>query len=224
MNEQEPILSIETSGTECGTCIYFSDDKFFTSRVKLKNAHSEKIFQAVDYLFKASGINPSELFAIAVSEGPGSFTGLRIGMAAAKGIAHGACLPIIPVPTFDAFAYQLSFFLNNDDKFIIANKVNRQEVYFAKFQIKGNKFIFADKLKILKNEEFIRKAESIRVFGNAAQILNSSINNYSLTDAPSPVFIARWAKEYGTNKKTFNYDFIEPNYLKSFFVKEKKND
>ena len=131
MTELRPILAIETSGSVCGTSIYFSDDKFFNSIIKLKNAHSEKIFEAIQYLFNSSGVNPEELEAIAVSEGPGSFTGLRIGFSTAKGIAHGASLPIVSVPTFEALAYQLSYILEVGTEFIIANKVNNNEVYFC---------------------------------------------------------------------------------------------
>src|SRR3989304_4114408 len=76
----------------------------------------KKIFQLSELLFKAAKTNPSELDSIAVSEGPGSFTGLRIGFSAAKGIAYGANLPILPVPTYEAFALQLSFVLKENDE------------------------------------------------------------------------------------------------------------
>ena len=216
--EQKPILAFETSESVCGVCIYFSDEKYFSSITNLKHSHSEKIFKAAEWLFQISEIQPSDLDSVAVSEGPGSFTGLRIGFSAAKGIAFGANIPIVPVPTYEAFAYQLSKIKNEGDEFIISNKVNKEEVYFAKFQIRGNSYIFVEDLTILRKDLFVKRAEDLKVFGNAAVLLGKPIEYPS---APDPLFVAKWALEFGANKKTFKYDFMEPNYLKDFIVKEK---
>ncbi|MBT8392102.1 MAG: hypothetical protein KJO48_10085, partial [Ignavibacteria bacterium] len=142
---------------------------------------------------------------------------LRIGFSAAKGIAYGAKLPIISVPTYEALAHQLSKILKEGEKFIICNKVNKDEVYFAKFQIKGNSYIFVDDLAVRKNESFIDVVGRLPVFGNAAVLLSE---NLKFPVSPDPRFIAKWAIEYGENSKTFDYDFLEPNYLKNFLIKE----
>ena len=94
-----PILSIETSQNCCGACVYFNENKFFEMSVNSKFSHAEKIFEIIDTVIKSSGVALHDLGAIAVSSGPGSFTGLRIGMSAAKGVGFGASLPIIAVPT-----------------------------------------------------------------------------------------------------------------------------
>lgn len=219
LTEQKPILAFETSENICGVCIYFSDEKYFSSAVNLKHSHSEMIFEITDSLFKLAGIKPPDLDSIAVSEGPGSFTGLRIGLSAAKGMAYGAKLSIIPVPTYEALAYQLSSELKENDEFIISNKVNKDEVFFSKFQIKGNNYIFVEDLTILTKELFIQKSKGFKVFGNSAT-LNEKQVAYPMV--PDPLFVAKWAIEFGMAKKTFNYDFLEPNYLKDFIVKEKK--
>ena len=142
MLDNLPILSIETSQSCCGACVYFDENKFFEMSVNHKNVHAEKIFEIIDSVIKSSGITLKDLGAIAVSSGPGSFTGLRIGMSAAKGIGFGASLPIIAVPTFEALAYQLSNTLKDGTEFVIANNVNSEEIYFAKFQVKSNNYIF----------------------------------------------------------------------------------
>jgi len=216
--EQKPILAIETSEVTCGICIYFSDDKFFSSSMNLKHSHAENIFEIIDWLFKISKIRPEDLDNIAISSGPGSFTGLRIGMSAAKGIAYGSGLPVIAVPTYDAFAIQISQLLPNESQFIIANKVNKDEVYFAKFQIRANSYIFVDDLMVLKNNLFKIKVNDVPVFGNAALLLNE---NVKFPFSPDPKFVAKWAVEFGEKNKTFEYDFLEPNYLKNFIIKEK---
>jgi len=216
--DNKPILALETSENICGVCIYFSDEKYFSSAINLKHSHSEMIFEITESLFKIAEIRPPDLDSIAVSEGPGSFTGLRIGFSAAKGIAYGAKLPIIPVPTYEALAYQLSSILKEDYEFIISNKVNKDEVFFSKFQIKGNNYIFVEDLTILTKELFIQKSEAFKVFGNAS-ILNGKQVEYPYV--PDPLFVAKWAVEFGMSRKTFNYDFLEPNYLKDFIIKEK---
>jgi len=219
--DNKPILAFETSENICGVCIYFSDEKYFSSQINLKHSHSEMIFEISESLFKLADIQPNDLDSIAISEGPGSFTGLRIGFSAAKGIAYGANLPIIKVPTYEALAFQLLSIMNENDEFIISNKVNKDEVYFCKFQIRGNNYIFVEDLTILHNELFLQKSKDLKVFGNSVTLKKENLLSPIV---PDPLFIAKWAYEFGMVKKIFNYDFLEPNYLKDFIVKEKKND
>jgi len=216
--DQKPVLAFETSENLCGVCIYFSNEKYFSASINLKHSHSEKIFEATELLLKISGIEPIDLDSIAVSEGPGSFTGLRIGYSAAKGIAYGAEIPIIPVPTYEALAFQLATIKNDGEEFIISNKVSREEVYFAKFKIRGNSYIFVEDLTILTNDLFRSKADGYQVFGNSVSLIGK---NTEFPFVPDPLFIAKWAVKFGVEKKTFKYDFLEPNYLKEFIVKEK---
>jgi tRNA threonylcarbamoyladenosine biosynthesis protein TsaB len=219
----KPILAIETSETQCGVAIYFSDEKYFSSAIYLKRSHSEKLFESLEYLFNTSKIEATDLDSIAISEGPGSFTGLRIGMAAAKGIAYGAAIPIIPVPTFEALAYQLSQILPKGAQFAIANKVNKDEVYFAKFTITADSYIFADKLNILKLVDLKKSIKGIKVFGNALKMVNpeTETGNHS-PFSPDPLYIAKWAEKFGQERKSSVYDYLEPNYLKNFIVKKRK--
>ena len=105
MNDLIPILAIETSDNICGVCVYFDEAKYFTSKILLKHSHSEKLFEVISSVVQQAEIEFDEIKSLAVSSGPGSFTGLRIGMAAAKGIAQVLSIPIIPVPTFETMDY-----------------------------------------------------------------------------------------------------------------------
>ncbi len=218
MNKIKPILAIETSQAICGAALYYSTEKYFASTIKLEHSHSEKLFAIIGFLFKQAEINRNEISSVAVSGGPGSFTGLRIGMAAAKGIASGTGVPLIVVPTFEAMAYQLSSRICYSTEFIIANKVNKDEVYYSKFKIKSNSYIFADELTILTNEEFVDKATGIKVFGSASYLVEEDKNSI-ITSAPSAEYVAEWAFKFGEKKSTFDYDNTEPSYLKDFIVK-----
>ena len=215
MENEKAILSIDTSDEVCGACIFFSKEKYFSTSIRLKYSHSEKLLPIIDNLISSAELKPQQIESIAISEGPGSFTGLRIGMAAAKGLAYGWKIPLIPVPTFEAIALEISNFYHEGNEFVIANKVNKDEVYLAKFQIKANSYIFVDELKILDKNHIPRRTKNRKLFGNA--ISDRSVRFSS----PSPEFVAMWAKQFGEKKKIINFDYLEPNYLKSFIIKEK---
>ena len=167
MNELIPLLAIETSDNICGACIYFDDAKYFSSKIILQHAHSEKLFEAIESVLLQSNISKTELKLIAISSGPGSFTGLRIGMSAAKGLAQSLSIPLVQVPTFEALSLEISEFLPEKTLFSIANKVGRDEMYFAKFQIMGNNYIFKQELKIVPTNSVDLFWERELVFGNA---------------------------------------------------------
>lgn len=102
------ILSIETA-TGCGS-VSLTRGSVVNGRLlaeaiaQPEKTHSRQLLGSVDWVMKAAGLNWTDVDGVAVSLGPGSFTGLRIGMAAAKGIALAADLPLIGVPTLDGLA------------------------------------------------------------------------------------------------------------------------
>jgi tRNA threonylcarbamoyladenosine biosynthesis protein TsaB len=210
----KPVLAIETSNILCGACVYFNEEKLYTSKIVAKHSHSEMLFKVIDDVIKNSGIRRENLASIAVSAGPGSFTGLRIGMSAAKGISFGLSAPIIPVPTFEALALQLASFYE-DEEIVIANKINTEEVYFARFHVKSNNYIFTEELKILRYSELKSIESNVKKFGNM-------FKSFSIS-SPEPEFIARWAINFGEKVKTEKIDDLEPYYLKNFIVKERQN-
>ncbi len=224
MNNIYPLLAIETSDSICGACVYFSEEKYFSSKLVLKHSHAEKLFEVINSVLAMAAITQNELKAIAVSNGPGSFTGLRIGISAAKGIAQALSIPIIPVPTFEALALQISSMLSEGSTFIISNKVGRDELYFAKFQIMGNNYIFREELKIVPIFEPGSIPKEILIYGNAFNSGAETKNNFRSISAPDPEFIAKWAVTFGIDEMVTDIDFLEPNYLKDFIVKEKKYD
>jgi tRNA threonylcarbamoyladenosine biosynthesis protein TsaB len=211
----KPILAIETSQNLCGAAVVFNRSKYFETVINLKNSHSEKIFDIIDKTLALAEIELKDLDCIAVSAGPGSFTGLRIGLSAAKGLAMGAVIPICLVPTFEAIAIQLSEILPDETDFVIANKVNVEEVYYSRFHIKSNNYIFAENLKIINVSELTEKSEGYSVFGNV-------VNKDDLFSTPRPLFVAEWCRLKGTQLKTNEYDFLEPNYFKNSIAKESK--
>lgn len=214
MNDKKPILAIETSAVLCGASLYFSDNEYYESIVNLKNSHSEKIFQVIENVMSNAKINFNNLFAVAVSIGPGSFTGLRIGLSAAKGIAFGASIPIIAVPTFEALALQIKDFYipsNENEDFVICMKVNSEEVYVSKYNF-NNKL--ENNIEIINKKQLKEFCGNSRVFG---KFENTDVIHNEIT-SPSPKYIALWGKLFGKDSLFLDYDYLEPNYIKDFII------
>ena len=102
------ILAIEASGKVASAAIY--DDGNILAEFTLNNEmnHSVTLMPMIEYMVKITGFDIKTLDYIACSSGPGSFTGLRIGAATAKGLAHGLNIDIVPVSSLDAMAYNVS--------------------------------------------------------------------------------------------------------------------
>jgi tRNA threonylcarbamoyladenosine biosynthesis protein TsaB len=214
MNKITPVLALETSDKICSVCLLMDNNEFFSVETNQLHSHSEKLFEQIEIIQQHSGTNLSQIKSIAVSIGPGSFTGLRIGLSAAKGLIEGLKIPLIPVPTFEALAYQISSFLPDGTNFCIANRANKDECYFAKFFVKGNSYIFDEELKLISQSELDGFKDSL-IFGNLS-------NNTFRIASPSAEFVAKWANNFGIEKLVADLDFIEPNYIKDFIVKEAK--
>lgn len=220
MSDHIPILAIETSGSQCSASLYFSDDKYFSSSFNLKHSHSERLFGILEFLFDQAEIEKNKIGTVAISIGPGSFTGLRIGLAAAKGIASGTGIPIIAVPTFEALAYELSFYEKNESEIAIANVLNNEEVYYAQFIISPNSYIFTKALTILPIGNL--DSVDVKLYGNAIFKKQANTDSASIS-VPSPEYVAKWALIFGKDKVIFDYDSLEPLYIKNFVVKERQN-
>ena len=130
----KPILAIETSETQCGAAIYFSDEKYFSTIINLKHSHSEKLFESVEHLYSAAKIEATDLDSIAVSEGPGSFTGLRIGSCTVKSLAQVFQKPIASIPTLEVIANNVTY---TEDLICALIDARRENVYYQFFEYQG---------------------------------------------------------------------------------------
>jgi len=217
MNEFSPILSIETSDELCSAAIMLSEDSFAEINFQKKNIHSEKLMVMISDLLKVSDIKLENIGAIAVSIGPGSFTGLRIGLTVAKGLSVGSDIKIIPVPTFDALALQLSGVLADNSTFVIANNANINEVYYAKYKSSNKNYELITETCLMDKSDFNANFNKMDLhFGNFP-----FEKSYFKTTSPNAISIAKWAYIFGKDLVNFDHDLLEPNYLKNFVVKKK---
>ena len=98
------LLHIETATNVCSVSLSCNGQLLSLRESSVKNAHSAVLTAFIEEIFKSAGILISEIDAIAVSEGPGSYTGLRIGVATAKGLCYALGRPLIAIPTLQAMA------------------------------------------------------------------------------------------------------------------------
>ena len=168
-------------------------------------------------LLKNADVKLEDVGSIAVSMGPGSFTGLRIGLTVAKGLALGNEISIIPVPTFDALAFQLCALLPDNSIFSITNNANINEIYFAKYKSANKRYEIIEPTQLLDKSELNKYINDNELsFGN----FPIQENDFKTT-SPNAIAVAKWAYIFGNDLVTFDNDFLEPNYLKNFVVKKK---
>lgn len=218
MNNFLPILGIETSGDLCSVAIMMNEKSFYEVNILEKHVHSKKILELIDLLLKEAGLELKQLSHIAVSMGPGSFTGLRIGLTTAKGLGYGANLPIVPIPTFNALALQISDFVPAKNNFVIIKNASVDDLYYASLYYDGKKIGFSSELSIIKKNDI----ESIL---KNDELIFSDIDFEFATKkiiGPSALNICRYSYLFGKDLLTFDYDYLEPFYLKQFLVRVKK--
>ena len=215
MTNSLPILGIETSGELCSVALMINEKSFVEFNYLQKHIHSEKLIEMVESVLWHSKVELSNVKEIAVSIGPGSFTGLRIGLSAAKGLALGSNLPIVPVATFSAYAMQLADCLTDDEKFGIISNASLDEVYFAEFKKKNQHVEVVTELKLIEKTSLASLTEQTgKIFGDT-EIKNIIKIPYGVTASS----ICKWAYLFGKDLLTFNYDYLEPNYFKKFIPK-----
>ena len=220
------ILNIETATTNCSVALSKEGKTIFLKEDYDKNySHAERLHVYIDEVLKEAGIALNDLSAVAISKGPGSYTGLRIGVSAAKGLCFALDKPLISVSTLEALAHQVSC---NEGVIVAMLDARRMEVYSAVFDC-NYKRIPQIKDQILDEHAFSDYLEKGKVYfiGNGVEKTKELINH------PNAVFIENKlpsANEMGylAYKKFKTNDFedvayFEPYYLKDFVALKPKS-
>jgi tRNA threonylcarbamoyladenosine biosynthesis protein TsaB len=113
----ENVLAVDTATRRLNLALKFGGDRSVKAGEMVEKTHGQLIMKRIDDLFKHAGLKVQDLQAIVVSLGPGSFTGLRIGLAAAKGVAVARDLPLVGVDLFEIAAYRLR--ANNPPAYVL---------------------------------------------------------------------------------------------------------
>lgn len=123
------ILSLETATSVCSIAVHENGSKVGIIELIQENIHGQKLVPLIDTLLRHVGISIDDIEAVAVSSGPGSFTGLRIGVATAKGLAFAKDIPLIGVDSLDALGRRAKPFIEETDFVVPMIDARRMEVY-----------------------------------------------------------------------------------------------
>lgn len=215
------ILNIETSTKNCSVSI--ADSGKIIAFKELNNgnySHAEVLHPFIENILKEGNISKPEINAIAVSKGPGSYTGLRIGVSAAKGLSFALNIPLISIDTLTSLSFAVSI---NRGVIVPMLDARRMEVYAAIFD-KQHKKIREIKAEIIDQTSFSDELQKGEVYflGDGAHKCKETINhkNAIFIDDKFPSSREMATLSYDKYKKgdIENVAYFEPFYLKDFIV------
>jgi tRNA threonylcarbamoyladenosine biosynthesis protein TsaB len=214
------ILNIETATKNCSVAIAKEGKTIVCLEIAEEGySHAEKLHVFIEQALKESNILYQNLSAIAVSQGPGSYTGLRIGVSAAKGLCYALSIPLIAVDTMKSLASQA----NIANGFIVPMlDARRMEVYSAIFSadLNSERKTLAE---IITEDSFSQIQEPIYFVGDCAQKCKTVLNKFNFTFLEDIIFpsakdMSALSYEQYKNKDTVNVAYFEPFYLKDFMA------
>ena len=219
------ILCIETSTRNCSVCLFDSNKIIsFKENLSEKYSHSEMLTVLIKSMLEEKKISTNDLDAIAVSKGPGSYTGLRIGVSTAKGLCYGLNIPLISISTLHSLAFQ-GINLVKSNYYCPMIDARRLEVYAAVFDSKANlvRDIQADIVDDVTYSLFLDK--KVVFFGDGSSKCKSLINhkNAIFLDGvyPSAKNMGAIAFNSFISKDYEDLAYFEPFYLKDFIAGKK---
>ncbi|MFL1010778.1 tRNA (adenosine(37)-N6)-threonylcarbamoyltransferase complex dimerization subunit type 1 TsaB [Flavisericum labens] len=219
------ILNIETATTNCSVSISKDGETIVLKEDNDKSySHAERLHVYIDAALKEAKITPEDLSAIAISKGPGSYTGLRIGVSAAKGLCFALDKPLISVPTLEALAHKV----NQKDGIIVPMlDARRMEVYSAIFD--SNYYeIRETQAQILDENAFAEYLQRGKVYfvGNGVEktklLLNHDNAVFVENELPSANEMSRIAYSKYQKNNMEDVAYFEPYYLKDFVALKSK--
>lgn len=152
------LLAIESSGLVASVAIVTEEVLLAEYTVNFKKTHSQTLLPMLNEIVKMVELELSQVDAIAVSAGPGSFTGLRIGSATAKGLGLALDKPVIAVPTVDSLAYNL---FGTEGLVCPMMDAKRSQVYTGLYDLSGSRFQVVSSQIVVPVEEIIEKINQL---------------------------------------------------------------
>jgi len=212
------ILNIETTTTNCSVSISKKGETLVVREdYNTKYSHAESLHVFINKVVESADLKFVEIDAVAVSKGPGSYTGLRIGVSAAKGLCYALDKPLISTPTLESLSYQV----NVKDGFIVPMlDARRMEIYSAIYGANHDQ-IRETQAQILDENSFVDYLNKSKVYfiGSGVEKAKTIIHH------ENAVFIENKlpsANEMGklTYQKYLNNDFENVAYFEPFYLKD----
>lgn len=222
------LLSLETSSPICAVALHHLTDGRLLgqSELRLEKSHSTHLTVLIEQLVANTGYALRDLGAVAVSDGPGSYTGLRIGAAAAKGLCFALGVPLLAVGTLPALAHQIAARTPRADAYLYAPMLDarRQEVYTALYRADGTEVLAPTNL-ILDAEALAEHLarQPVLCFGSGAAkfqaLAGGHANALFLTGVqPSAVSTGELGLAAYQRQQFQDVAYYEPFYLKEVYT------
>ena len=227
------ILCIETGTTVCSVALGNENGVLGYKEVADSKSHASELSVFILDLLKELSFNIKDIDAIAVSKGPGSYTGLRIGVSLAKGICFALNKPLIAIGSLESMVYGVNDIVTQqklDSSHIFCPMIDarRMEVYSALFDNEKNRITDVSAI-IVEAEAFNEQLQSKKIvfFGNGASKCKSVISNQNAifidNFEPSARFMLPLALKAYNDEKFEDIAYFEPFYLKDFVAIKAKN-
>ncbi len=214
------ILSIETSTTACSVALHGEGELLGNSSIYVEKSHSGQLGPMIRQLLESCDVRKEALNAVAVSGGPGSYTGLRIGCSMAKGICFSLGIPLIAVSTLEAMARQVMPLANTEDLLCPMLDARRMEVY-TMIMTGGGKLVEDVHPLILEPGVYDDRLENNRMwfFGNGSDKATGVIGHRNALFLPGITTDAVTVGEIAAGKFA-EQDFADVAYYEPFYLKE----
>jgi tRNA threonylcarbamoyladenosine biosynthesis protein TsaB len=223
MTEGYKILAIESSGTTCGVCLGIDGKLVGEYSIFGRNLHDKLIAEFIRRLLEDNKLTVNDLSAVAVSAGPGSFTGLRIGASIAKALCFDDEVKLMQIPTLEAIAYSsLDVAIKLKANRISAVVHAYKDLYY--YQIFDNNLIAQSEIQQVEVSE-LKSEDKEKVFfcGTVPFVpeLGTCLEEYNII---SPRFVLSLANKYFAENKFVVSEEFTPLYVQDFEVKTKTNN
>ena len=223
------LLCIETSGKNCSVALFEGLQLVSIREVHTEQfSHSENLHVFIEQVLKESNLQPKAIKAIVISAGPGSYTGLRIGVATAKGLCYGWDIPLIALPTLRILAEQVTYEFTDIEYIIPMIDARRMEVFTAVYSHDFSP-ILGERAEILTESTFdtyLNKGKTIFLGDGITkfQAICKHKNAYFWENKfPSAKQMGRLALEKYQAQAFEDIAYFEPFYLKEvYLVKSEK--
>jgi tRNA threonylcarbamoyladenosine biosynthesis protein TsaB len=220
------ILSIETATPVCSIALH-SDGKLLGSQnLFIEKSHSVYLNSSIDHLVSSCGMKLSQIEAVALSKGPGSYTGLRIGTSTAKGLCYALDIPLIAVNTLEAMALGISPMNFQHSLLCPMIDARRMEVYCLIMDAELN-MVEGTTAKVIDESSFsdLFKNHSVIFFGNGSgkikDLFSDNEKALFVDDVyPSAIYIGEIARQKYDVGDHEDVAYFEPFYLKDFIAKK----
>ena len=214
------ILCLETATPSCSVALVHNGEVLACEEDPKGQNHSEKITLFIDKVMKTAGVSYNDLDAVAVSMGPGSYTGLRIGVSTAKGICYAVSKPLIAVETLEAMVYGGKTIVKNG-LLIPAIDARRMEVYAAIFDENVNKIKDTEAIIIDENSfSELKKDHHLFLFGDGADKCAELFENDDKITVIKEFYCSARYMNVIAQSKLDAKDFVDVAYFEPFYLKD----